>query len=161
IKSRLTGNRAALPESDEKGVGSIPTKMGARPAPPSSTYKTYQSGDGSFMLQVPDNWDGLTSDKVSLIFAPQDAYGQRGQTVYVSHGIFIGAMPVEQSNLESATEAFVQAQIQSNPDFKIARQPEAMSFGDRRGYATVVAGPSPVTGVMEVDVIYTTATSDG
>ena len=36
-----------------------------------------------------------------------------------------------------------------------------MNFSDRRGYATVVAGQSPVTGVMEVDTIYTTATSDG
>ncbi len=161
VKARLTGNRAALTNEEPKRVGSVPTKMGARPAPPSGSYKSYQAGDGSFTLQVPDNWDGLTSDQVNLIFAPQGAYGQMEQTVYASHGIFIGAMPVEQSNLEAATEAFVQAQIQSNPDFKIARQPEAMNFGDRRGYATVVAGQSPVTGVIEVDVIYTTATSDG
>lgn len=161
IKARLTGNRAAMLESDEKRVGSIPTKMGTRPAPPSGSYKNYKAGDNSFTLQVPDNWEGLTSDQVNLIFAPQGAYGQMEQTVYVSHGIFIGAMPVEQGDLASATEAFVQSQIQSNPDFKIARQPEEMNFGDRRGYATVVAGQSPVTGVMEVDVIYTTATRDG
>lgn len=161
IKARLTGDRASLPQSDEKRVGSIPTKMGTRPEPPSSSYKPYQAGDKSFTLEVPDNWQGLTSDQVNLIFAPQGAYGQMDKTVYVSHGIFIGAMPVEQGDLASATEAFVQAQIQSNPDFKIARQPEEMNFGDRRGYATVVAGQSPVTGVMEVDVIYTTATRDG
>ena len=33
--------------------------------------------------------------------------------------------------------------------------------GGRRGFATIVAGQSPVTGVVEIDVIYTTATRDG
>jgi hypothetical protein len=48
-----------------------------------------------------------------------------------------------------------------NPDFRIARSPQSVNFGGRPGLATVVTGPSAVTGVVEIDVIYTTATADG
>src|SRR5205085_71184 len=136
-------------------------KMGNRPAPPSSSYKTYQTKDGSFALEIPDNWDSLTSDEQNQILAPKGAYGQMDEHIVVTHGVFVGAMPVEQSDLESATQVFVQQQVEANPDFRIVRQAQRINFGDRQGYATVVAGQSPVTGVMEIDVIYTTATSDG
>jgi hypothetical protein len=112
-------------------------------------------------LQYPNNWDGLTADEVNMIFAPKGAYGKMDDSVVVTHGIFIGALPPQGSDLESATAAFVQEQIKSNPDFKIQRQPQKYNFGGREGIATVVAGPSPVTGVIEIDVIYTTATGDG
>jgi predicted Zn-dependent protease len=161
VKARLTGNRAAMTSEEPRRVGQAPTHMGNRPEPPSTSFKAYQTSDNSFALQVPDNWQGVTSDEVNLVFAPQGAYGEMEGTVYATHGIFIGALPVEQRDLQSATEAFVKGQLQANPDFQLARQPEAVNFGDRQAYATVVAGQSPVTGVMEVDVIYTTATSDG
>jgi hypothetical protein len=51
--------------------------------------------------------------------------------------------------------------VNINPDFRVERAPQAIDFGGRRGFATLVAGPSPVTGVVEIDVIYTTATGDG
>ncbi len=161
IKARLTGSRAAMTSEEPRRVGQAPTHMGNRPEHPSTSFKAYQTSDNSFALQVPDNWQGVTSDEVNLVFAPQGAYGEMEGTVYATHGIFIGAMPVEQRDLQSATEAFVKGQLQANPDFQLARQPEAVNFGDRQAYATVVAGQSPVTGVMEVDVIYTTATADG
>jgi hypothetical protein len=41
------------------------------------------------------------------------------------------------------------------------KQPQAINFGGRAGFATVVAGPSTITGVIEIDVIYTTTTQDG
>jgi predicted Zn-dependent protease len=161
VKARLTGNRSAMTSEEPRRVGNAPTHMGKRPEHPSSSFKSYQASDKSFVLQVPDNWQGVTSDEVNLVFAPEGGYGEMEGTVYATHGIFIGATPVEQRDLESATEAFVRGQLQANPDFQLARQPEAINFGDRQGYATVVAGQSPVTGVMEVDVIYTTVTADG
>ncbi len=161
VKARLTGSRGSMTSAEPRRVGSAPTHMGKRPEPPSSSFKSYQASDSSFALQVPDNWQGATSDEVNLVFAPPGAFGEMEGTVYATHGIFIGAMPVEQRDLGSATEAFVKAQLQANPDFQLARQPEAINFGDRQGYATVVAGQSPVTGVMEVDVIYTTVTAGG
>jgi Zn-dependent protease with chaperone function len=162
VKARLTGNRAALSSDEPKRLGSgEPHKMGKRPESPSSAYKTYQTKDESFALEIPDNWDSLTSDEQNLILAPKGAYGKMDEHIVVTHGIFVGAMPVEQSDLESATQVFVQQQVEANPDFRIVRQAQRINFGDRQGYATVVAGQSPVTGVVEIDIIYTTATSDG
>src|SRR5918999_1334356 len=96
-----------------------------------------------------------------MIFAPKGAYGEAEQSVVVTHGVFVGAVSPEASELENATARFVQQQVNSNPDFRIARRPERIDFGGRPGYATVVAGPSPITGVVEVDVIYTTSAGDG
>jgi hypothetical protein len=163
IKARLTGNRAAFSSADPKRVGpSNPGKMGNRPEHPSSNFKAYQTRDGSFAIEFPENWEGVLTDEMNLILAPKGAYAQTDkENIMVTHGVFVGAMPVEQSALAAATEAFVRQQVEANPDFRIARQPQRINFGDRQGYATIVAGQSPVTGVIEVDVIYTTATSDG
>lgn len=164
VKARLTSSAALKSSAEPSRVGPRDpndNKPDARPDPPSSSYKEFRSRDGSFALQYPDNWDGLSSDEVNMIFAPSGAYGTIDDSVVVTHGIFIGALPPQGSDLESATAAFVQEQIKSNPDFKIQQQPQKYDFGGREGVATIVAGPSPVTGVIEIDVIYTTATSDG
>ncbi|HYY56611.1 MAG TPA: M48 family metalloprotease [Pyrinomonadaceae bacterium] len=134
---------------------------GSRPPAPSASMIEFQARDGSFALRYPDNWDALTSDDVQMIFAPRGAYGQKDDSVFVTHGLFVGAIAPGASDLETANTQFIQQQVEMNPDFKVARAPQAISFGGRRGYATVVAGPSAVTGVLEIDVVYTTATTDG
>ena len=163
VKARLTGNRAALGSAEPRRLGpGDPNKMGHRPERPSPNFKAYQTRDGSFAIEFPENWDGFLTDEMNLILAPKGAYAQTGKdNVMVTHGVFVGALPVNQGDLGSATEAFVEQQVEANPDFRVARQPQRINFGDRQGYATIVAGQSPATGVMEIDVIYTTATSDG
>jgi hypothetical protein len=79
----------------------------------------------------------------------------------VTHGIFIGARSAQQPDLRSATEAFVQQQIESNPDFQVASRPQPIDFGGQEGYYAVISGPSAINGVVEVDVTYTTVTADG
>lgn len=162
VKARLAGNRSALSSREPERLGSKPTRMGNRPAQPSANFKSNESEAGGFVITFPDNWDGLKTDDNNLIFAPKGAYGATENSgMVVTHGVFVGAVAVQQGDLKGATEEFVRRQIEANPDFQIARQPQVVQFGDRQGYATVVAGLSPVTGVTEVDVIYTTATSDG
>jgi hypothetical protein len=136
-------------------------QQGARPPQPSASFKQYQSSDGSFALQYPDNWDALVADDANMIFAPKGAYGEMNQSLMVTHGIFIGAVAPKARDLPSASAAFVRDQLGANPDFRVQENPRAISFGGREAYATVVAGPSAVTGVTEIDVIYTSATSDG
>ncbi len=164
-KAQITNNRVAMRSSSEPArVGpSDPgnNKPGTRPEPPSSSFGQFQSRDGAFALEYPQNWDALTADEVNMIFAPKGAYGKLEENVVVTHGIFVGALKAEGNDLRSANAAFVEEQIRSNPDFRIERGPENYDFGGRQGFATLVSGPSPVTGVIEVDVIYTTATSDG
>ncbi|HEY0078114.1 MAG TPA: M48 family metallopeptidase [Pyrinomonadaceae bacterium] len=164
-KARLTG--ASLTKSDEPeriGPGDPnDMKPSTRPPAPDAGYKQYQSSDGSFAFQFPQNWDGLSAgqDETNLIFAPKGAYGERESAVYVTHGIFVGTLPASSNDLASASEAFIRQQLEVNPDFRLQRSPQRISLNNRTAFATVVAGPSPVTGVVEVDVIYTTATSDG
>ncbi len=165
VKARLTGGASSLSSSAEpERVGPRDPndiKPGARPESPSTTFREFQARDQSFSFQYPQNWDALTADEVNMIFAPKGAYGQKDQSVFVTHGIFIGAVAPQSSDLESANAQFVQQQIEMNPDFRIARAAQPINFGGRRGFATVVTGPSAVTGVVEIDVIYTTATADG
>ena len=165
VKARLTGGAKSLSSSaDPERVGPRDPndiEPGTRPPAPSASMSEFQARDGSFALRYPQNWDALTADQVDMIFAPKGAYGQRDNAVFVTHGIFIGAVAPQSSDLEAANAQFVQQQIDINPDFRIARAAQPIDFGGRRGFATVVAGPSAVTGVVEIDVIYTTATSDG
>ena len=165
-KARLTGNSSALKSTREPArIGTTrdpgDNEASTRPASPATSLNEFEARDGSFAVQYPSNWDALVADDSNMIFAPKGAYGQRGQAVYVTHGIFIGAVPAGARDLAAANAAFVEEQININPDFRIQRAPERYKFRDRDGFATVVAGPSAVTGVIEIDVIYTTATADG
>ncbi len=162
VKARLTGGKNLSSSSGVRRVG--PQGEGeaaSRVALPSSTMTSYEARDGAFLFEYPDSWDGLSLDDSNFIFAPKGAYGKLNGAVVVTHGVFIGAMPAQADDLENATRIFIEQQIKANPDFQLAEKIQEVDFGDRRGYAAIVAGPSPVTGTMEVDVIYTTATADG
>ena len=167
VKARLLGAGGATLKSSGDGVERTgprdpnDMKPGTRPAPPVASFGEFRARDGSYALRYPQNWDVLTADQTNLIFAPKGAYGQAGQSVVVTHGMFVGTMAARGGDLRAANEAFVQQQINSNPDFRVVRQPQQINFNGRAGYATVVGGPSTVTGVTEIDVIYTTTTSDG
>ncbi|HEX8709943.1 MAG TPA: M48 family metallopeptidase [Pyrinomonadaceae bacterium] len=165
VKGQLLGGATPLAKSagpERKGSGDPnDTGPGTRPAAPSDAMREFQARDQSFAIQYPENWDALVADDANMIFAPKGAYGQIDEGLVVTHGIFIGAVAPQAKELEAANAAFVQQQVSMNPDFRIARAPQAITFGGRRGFATVVAGPSTVTGVIEIDVIYTTATADG
>ena len=165
VKARLLGSGGAVRESAEPArLGSAPpggNRSGVRVEPPSQDFTSFQARDNSFAIQYPRNWDALSADEVNMIFAPGGAYGRTEQSLVVTHGIFIGVVEPEGNDLESATSAFIRKQVEGNPDFRVARGPQGIDFGGRRGYATVLAGPSTVTGVMEIDVIYTIATADG
>ena len=169
VRGRLAGARraGALASSAEpartgpRDPNDVPA--GARPEPPAPTMTEFRARDGSFAFQYPGNWDALSAedDDANMIFAPRGAYGELDGRVVVTHGIFVGAVAPAAGDLASATEAFVKQQLSVNADFRVVREPQSISIGGRRALATTVAGPSAVTGVTEVDIIYTTATADG
>jgi hypothetical protein len=132
-----------------------------RPAPPSETFARYEARDRSFSIECPDNWDALEADSSNVIFAPRGAYGRMNESVMVTHGIFIGAIGVNADNLEEANRLFVEQQLKANPDFRVTSESKPVTFGDQKGFATTVSGPSPVTGVTEIDIIYAAVTDDG
>ncbi len=164
-KARLTGEGSSMSGASQlKRVGpSDPgnLELRVRPERPSGSFKGFQSNDRSFAAQVPSNWDAMSGNDSTYIFSPKGAYGKLNDSLMVTHGIFIGANRVQQGDLRSATEAFIQRQIETNADFRVARSPQRIDFGGREGYAAAVTGPSAINGVMEVTMTYTTATSDG
>jgi hypothetical protein len=160
VKARLASrNLNSSAEMSRLGPGG--GGRGSRPAPPDETFAHFESRDKSFAVDYPGNWDALKVDDANMIFAPRGAYGRMNESVMVTHGIFIGAVPAQADELEEATRIFVEQQLKANPDFQIQGQIKQIDFGDAKGYAAIMAGPSPVTGVTEIDVIYTTATEDG
>ncbi|HZH92212.1 MAG TPA: M48 family metallopeptidase [Pyrinomonadaceae bacterium] len=172
VKARLEGRRAAgslnstaVPErTGPRDPTSNTPGTAARPAPPAPSFQPFRAGDNSFAFQYPANWDALSSGDdgdAQMIFAPKGAYGKQGEALVVTHGIFIGAVAPADSDLARANAAYVQQQLDINADFRVTRQPQRIVIGGREGYATMLAGPSVVTGVTEVDIIYTTATADG
>jgi predicted Zn-dependent protease len=164
VKARLTGRASSLSEESRlRRIGEDPTdiELGARPPQPSAQFNGYQPDDQSFAVQVPANWDALKASESELIIAPKGAYGKYKDNLMVTHGIFVGARSAQQPDLRSATEAFVQQQIESNQDFQIASRPRPINIGGQEGYYAVISGPSAINGVVEVDVTYTTVTADG
>lgn len=132
-----------------------------RPPRPAGQFKAQQAKDGSFAVQVPANWEGLEGGDSTLIFAPRGAYGRHNESFIVTHGIFVGVANPQGGDLARATAALVQQQVADNPDFQVVKQPQPINFGGQQGYVAAIAGPSAHTGVVEVDVTYTTVTADG
>jgi beta-barrel assembly-enhancing protease len=164
-RARLAGNQGGLPSSQElarKGPRDPDrAETGARPELPAASFKQFQAQDGAFAIEYTENWDALVADDSNMIFAPKGAYGEMGEGMLCTHGVFIGAVAPEAGDLESANAAFVNQQLKLNPDFRLVRRPQGIYLSNLPAFATVVAGPSPVTGVVELDIIYTTATRDG
>lgn len=165
VRGRLTGNGPQMSAASQlKRIGpSDPgdLELGTRPPRPLAQFKGYQANDRSFAVQVPSNWEVVTAGNSEIVLAPKGAYGTLNGQLMVTHGILIGARPVAQGDLRSATQAFIQQQLESNPDFQVERAPQQIDFGGQEGYVSIVSGPSAINSVLEVDVTYTTVTADG
>ncbi|MEW6211509.1 MAG: M48 family metallopeptidase [Acidobacteriota bacterium] len=136
-------------------------RVSSRPDPPSENFTEYEAGDRSFLIRRPDNWDALEADSSNVILAPRGAYGRMKDSIVVTHGIFIGAIYVNADTLEEATRMFVEQQLKANRDFRATSLSQPVTFGDREGFATILSGLSTITGVTEIDIIYTAVTGDG
>lgn len=165
VKARLTGRSQQISTASQlKRIGpSDPTdlEMGARPEGPAGQLKGYQVDDDSFALQVPANWQLVTSGNSNMIFAPAGGFGDLNGQLMVTHGIFVGTRPLDRGDLAASTQGFIREQLDSNPDFQVARAPQQVDFGGQEGYVSIVSGPSIINGVVEIDVTYTTILGNG
>jgi hypothetical protein len=162
-KARLTGRKLpAAAEPERKGPREPEEVEPAElPSQPAEAATEFRAPDGSFAFAYPRNWETLQVSDSELIFAPAGAYGRRDGAAYVTHGLFVGAVAVEGEDLEAHTNAFLQQQLGANPDFQVQGAPRRIGLAGREAYATAVAGPSPVTGKVEVNLVYTAHTSGG
>jgi predicted Zn-dependent protease len=171
VKARLTGSTPQISnQSQLHRIGpSDPTDLEQknRPPHPAAQSKGFQAEDRSFALQVPANWDAVPggASGSNYIFAPKGAYGkmpgQSEDSMMVTHGIFVGAVQVKQGDLQSATQAFIQRQIETNADFQPLSQLRQATLAGQPALTAAVGGPSAINGVKEIDITYTTATADG
>jgi beta-barrel assembly-enhancing protease len=126
--------------------------------PPSSQFHTI-SGGGVFQASVPTNWTSLAS-RSSIKVVPQNGYGPlKGQTVF-THGVEFGIAQASSRDLQQATNTWLKAVAQNNPELRLAGQQQGVRISQRSGIATPLTNPSPLGGQERV-VVYTTLLVDG
>src|SRR5262249_36775650 len=125
---------------------------------PSSQYRDITGGKG-FQASVPAEWTSLSS-KSAIKVVPQNGYGQvSGQTVF-SCGVEFGVAKAASRDLREATNAWLNAVAQSNPEVRLAGSQRTVRISPRSGLATPLVNPSPLGGDEHI-VVYTTFLSDG
>jgi hypothetical protein len=117
------------------------------------------SGGKVFQASVPSEWTTLPS-KSAIRVVPQNGYGQlNGQTVF-TYGIEFGVIRASSRDLQEATNAWLKAVAQSNPDFRLAGPQQGIRISQRSALATSLTNPSPLGGQERIG-LYTTFLADG
>ena len=136
-----------------------PVGTPGQPLPrPSSQYRDI-SGGKIFQASVPANWTALSS-KSAIKVVPENGYGPlNGQTVFTC-GVEFGIVRAEARNLQQATDAWLGALAQGNPDLRTAGAQRTTRISGRTALATSLVNPSPLGGQERISV-YTTFLADG
>jgi Zn-dependent protease with chaperone function len=126
--------------------------------PPSAEYKQFNGGK-LFQAAVPSDWTLIEGD-TEIKAVPQNGYGPlNGQTV-LTHGVEFGVLKAGSRDLREATNAWLKAVAQSNPELKLEGSQHAVQISQRTGLATPLVNPSPLGGRERISV-YTAFVSDG
>jgi Zn-dependent protease with chaperone function len=133
-------------------------RVGEPVPPPATSYRRVNGGE-LFQTVVPANWQAVTSNS-SIKFVPQNAYGPvNGQTVF-THGVELGVARAASRNLESATNALLNALAQGNPDLRQAGQPRQTRLSGRTAIEHQLVNRAADGGTERVGLI-TTFLADG
>jgi Zn-dependent protease with chaperone function len=130
-----------------------------QPVPAPSTEYRQISGGKIFQAAVPSNWTPLNSNS-SIKVVPQNGYGElKGQMVF-SHGVEFGVVKASSRDLQQATNEWLKAIAEGNPELKLAGQQQQVKISQRSGLATPLVNPSPLGGNEHIG-LYTTFLADG
>jgi len=155
--AKSMGDLARRGESDGERPRSVGTP-GQPVPPPSAQYRSIKGG-GVFQASVPENWTGLSSTR-SVRVVPQNGYGElNGQTVF-THGIEFGVAKAASRDLREATNTWLKAIGQENPNLRLAGDQRQVRMSQRTALATPLTNPSPLGGSERISV-YTTLLADG
>jgi hypothetical protein len=125
---------------------------------PSSQYRDI-SGGRIFQASVPANWTALSS-KSAIKVVPENGYGQlNGQTVFAC-GVEFGVVRAASRDLAEATDAWISAAAQGNPELQLAGTRQATRISGRSALATPLVNPSPLGGRERI-AVHTTFLADG
>ena len=130
-----------------------------QPVPaPSSQYKSI-SGGRVFQASVPSNWTSLSSNS-SIKAVPENGYGQlNGQTAF-THGVEFGITKTSTRDLREATNAWLKAVAQNNPELRLAGDQQPVKISQRSALSTPLTNSSPLGGRERIG-LYTTFLADG
>jgi Zn-dependent protease with chaperone function len=143
------------------GTAEAPKSVGTpgQPVPPPSAQFRTISGGKIFQAAVPENWTPLSSNS-SIRIVPENGYGEvNGQTIF-THGVEFGVTKASTRDLQEATNAWLQAVAQSNPELRLAGSQQQVQISQRTALATPLVNPSPLGG-QELVTVYTTFLVDG
>ena len=143
------------------GGGSEPAPTGVigQPVPaPSTQYRTARGGE-LFQVNVPSNWQALSSNN-SVKFVPQNGYGEiRGERA-LTHGVELGVARASSRDLREATQTLVEAFVRSNAELQVSGDQRAVRLSNRSAIGTPLVGRSALGGQERVG-LYTTLLADG
>jgi Zn-dependent protease with chaperone function len=150
---------ADLARAEPAGDAASSAGTPGQPVPrPSSQYRDI-SGGKVFTASVPANWTSLASKSV-IKAVPQNGYGQlNGQTVF-THGVEFGISKAASRDLGEATNAWLNAVAQNNPELRLAGTQRATRISGRSALATSLVNSSPLGGRERI-AVYTTFLADG
>jgi len=150
---------ADLARAEPAGAAAPSAGTPGQPVPrPSSQYRDI-SGGKVFTASVPANWTSLASKSV-IKAVPQNGYGQiNGQTVF-THGVEFGISKAASRDLREATNAWLNAVAENNPELRLAGTQQATRMSGRSALATSLVNPSPLGGRERI-AVYTTFLADG
>jgi hypothetical protein len=144
-----------------KSGGDAPASVGTPGQPVPAPAKEYKdiSGGKIFQASIPSNWTGLSSNS-AIKFVPENGYGQlNGQTAF-THGVEFGVVKAATRDLQEATNTWLKAVAQGNPDLRLAGQQQSTKISHRGALSTPLVNPSPLGGVERIG-LYTTFLVDG
>lgn len=159
LPSPLTMGELAKRKTEPAGSAVKSVGTPGQPVPaPSAEYRSI-SGGKVFQADVPSNWTSMpTSNAIRVV--PENGFGQlNGQTVF-SHGIEFGIAQAGTRDLQEATNTWLKAVAQSNPNLRLAGEQQPLKMSQRSAIGTPLVNPSPLGGQERI-ALYTTFLTDG
>jgi len=138
-----------------------PTSAGTPGEPVAAPAGQYRdiSGGKIFQASVPSEWTAIPS-KSAIKVVPQNGYGPvNGQTVF-TYGVEFGITRAESRDLQEATNTWLKAVAQSNPDLRLAGPQQATRISQRSALTTQLTNASPLGGQERIG-LYTAFLVDG
>jgi hypothetical protein len=126
--------------------------------PPSTRYRNHVNDE--FRVTVPSNWREF-SDRASVTFAPQGAFGTSGGEAVFTHGAIVGLADMNATNLRQASDRYIADLLNANGYLRAQRNYQRTTLDGREALLRRLSGTSNITGRNEFVDVYTTLTDDG
>src|SRR5258705_5134382 len=126
---------------------------------PSTRYRTYSTLCGIIRVSVPSNWRQL-SERNSVWFSPEGAYGQYQNQVVYTHGVNFGVAQTQSRGLQQATQEFLNGLTQGS-NLRQRGSLVRTTVAGRTGITTTLSHTNEATRLPESVTLLTTQLRNG